>query len=185
MKANWKKYLPWVVFVAVAGILLAMFQQQQTRTPAREITFSELLVQIDEGRVHDVTIAGNEISGHFNDNRTFTTYAPNDPSLVQKLEAKKVQISAKPSGDNPGWLSTLIVNGLPLLLFIGVWIYMARQMQGGAGGRAMGFGKSKAKLLTESQGRVTFEDVAGVDEAKEDLQEIVEFLRDPGKFQRL
>jgi cell division protease FtsH len=185
MKANWKKYLPWVVFVAVAGILFAMFQQQQTRTPAREITFSELLVQIDEGRVHDVVIAGNEISGHFSDNRSFATYAPNDPSLVQKLEAKKVQISAKPAGDNPSWLSTLIVNGLPLLLFIGVWIYMARQMQGGAGGRAMGFGKSKAKLLTESQGRVTFEDVAGVDEAKEDLQEIVEFLRDPGKFQRL
>ncbi len=186
MKANWKKYLPWVVFVAVAGILFAMFQQQQSRTPAREITFSELLVQIDEGRVHDVTIAGSEISGHFNDNRTFTTYAPNDPTLVQKLEAKKVQISAKPAGDNPGWLSTLLVNGLPLLLFIGVWIFfMARQMQGGSGSRAMGFGKSKAKLLTEWHGRVTFEDVAGVDEAKEDLQEIVEFLRDPQKFQRL
>ncbi len=185
MKANWKKYLPWVVFVIVAGVLFAMFQHQQSRTPAREITFSELLVQIDEGRVHDVTIAGNEISGHFNDNRTFATYAPNDPNLVQKLEAKKVQISAKPAGDNPGWLSTLIVNGLPLLLFIGVWIYMARQMQGGAGGRAMGFGKSKAKLLTEMAGKVTFDDVAGIDEAKEDLQEIVEFLRDPGKFQRL
>ena len=101
MKANWKKYLPWVVFVAVAVVLFAMFQHQQSRTPAREITFSELLVQIDEGRVHDVTIAGNEITGHFNDNRSFTTYAPNDPSLVQKLEAKKVQISARPGGDNP------------------------------------------------------------------------------------
>jgi cell division protease FtsH len=185
MKANWKKYLPWVVFVAVAGLLLAMFQHQQTRTPAREITFSELLVQIDEGRVHDVTIAGNEILGHFNDNRPFQTFAPNDPTLISKLESKRVQISAKPGGDSPSWMSTLLVNGLPLLLFIGVWIYMARQMQGGAGGRAMGFGKSKAKLLTETAGRVTFEDVAGVDEAKEDLQEIVEFLRDPQKFQRL
>ncbi len=185
MKANWKKYLPWLVFVAVAGLLLAMFQHQQTRTPAREISFSELLVQIDEGRVHDVTIAGNEILGHFNDNRPFQTFAPNDPTLISKLESKKVQISAKPGGDNPGWMSTLLVNGLPLLLFIGVWIYMARQMQGGAGGRAMGFGKSKAKMLTETQGRVTFDDVAGVDEAKEDLQEIVEFLRDPQKFQRL
>ena len=185
MKANWKKYLPWLVFVAVAGLLLAMFQHQQTRTPAREISFSELLVQIDEGRVHDVTIAGNEILGHFNDNRPFQTFAPNDPTLISKLESRKVQISAKPGGDNPGWMSTLLVNGLPLLLFIGVWIYMARQMQGGAGGRAMGFGKSKAKMLTETQGRVTFDDVAGVDEAKEDLQEIVEFLRDPQKFQRL
>ena len=185
MKANWKKYLPWMVFVAVAGLLLAMFQHQQTRTPAREISFSELLVQIDEGRVHDVTIAGNEILGHFNDNRPFQTFAPNDPTLISKLESKKVQISAKPGGDGPSWMSTLLVNGLPLLLFIGVWIYMARQMQGGAGGRAMGFGKSKAKLLTETQGRVTFDDVAGVDEAKEDLQEIVEFLRDPQKFQRL
>ncbi|RNJ51815.1 ATP-dependent zinc metalloprotease FtsH [Methylocystis hirsuta] len=185
MKANWKKYLPWVLFVAVGALLFGLFQHQQTRTPAREITFSELLVQIDEGRVHDVTMSGNEISGHFNDNRSFTTYAPSDPGLVQKLESKKVQISAKPANDSPGWLSTLLVNGLPLLLFIAVWIYMARQMQGGAGGRAMGFGKSKAKLLTETQGRVTFEDVAGVDEAKEDLQEIVEFLRDPQKFQRL
>ncbi|HEY8215344.1 MAG TPA: ATP-dependent metallopeptidase FtsH/Yme1/Tma family protein, partial [Methylocystis sp.] len=73
MKANWKKYLPWVVFVAVGALLFGLFQHQQTRTPAREITFSELLVQIDEGRIHDVTISGNEISGHFNDNRSFTT----------------------------------------------------------------------------------------------------------------
>ena len=93
-------------------------------------------------------------------------------------------ITARPPSDGNSWLLTLLINGLPLLLFLGVWIYMSRQMQGGAG-KAMGFGKSKAKLLTEAQGRVTFEDVAGVDEAKEDLQEIVEFLRDPQKFQKL
>jgi len=185
MKSEWKKYLPWLLFIAVAAILVALFQHQQNRTPVREVTFSELLIQVDDGHVHDVTISGNEIIGHFNDNRPFVSYAPSDPTLVQKLESKKVQISAKPVGDGPGWLSTLLINGLPLLLFLGVWIYMARQMQGGGAGRAMGFGKSKAKLLTESQGRVTFDDVAGVDEAKEDLQEIVEFLRDPQKFQRL
>ena len=89
MKANWKKYLPWVLFVAVGALLFGLFQHQQTRTPAREITFSELLVQIDEGRVHDVTMSGNEISGHFNDNRSFTTYAPSDPGLVQKLEVQE------------------------------------------------------------------------------------------------
>ena len=184
MKADWKKYLPWFVFVGIAAILLAVFQQQQTRNPPREIDFSELIAEVDQGHVHDVAMTGNEILGHFNDNRPFISYAPNDPTFVQKLEVKKVQISAKPSADSPGWLSSLLINGLPLILFIGVWIYMSRQMQGGAG-RAMGFGKSKAKLLTETQGKVTFEDVAGVDEAKEDLQEIVEFLRDPQKFQRL
>ena len=184
MKADWKKYLPWFVFVGIAAILLAVFQQQQTRNPPREINFSELIAEVDQGHVHDVAMTGNEILGHFNDNRPFISYAPNDPTFVQKLEVKKVQISAKPSADSPGWLSSLLINGLPLILFIGVWIYMSRQMQGGAG-RAMGFGKSKAKLLTETQGKVTFEDVAGVDEAKEDLQEIVEFLRDPQKFQRL
>ncbi|MFY9627323.1 MAG: ATP-dependent metallopeptidase FtsH/Yme1/Tma family protein, partial [Methylocystis sp.] len=185
MNANWKKYAPWIVIGALAVTAFVMFQQHSQRTPIRDISFSELLVQIDEGRIHDVTIAGNEITGHFNDNRSFSTFTPNDPSLVSKLEAKKVQISARPANDGNSFWMSMLLNALPLVLFIGVWIYMSRQMQGGAGGRAMGFGKSKAKLLTESQGRVTFEDVAGVDEAKEDLEEIVEFLRDPQKFQRL
>jgi cell division protease FtsH len=164
-----------------------MYQNQTTRTSGREITFSELLVQIDEGRVHDVIIAGNEISGHFNDNRSFQTYAPADPNLIQRLQGKSVQITARPSNDGPGgfWVN-LLLNLLPLVLFIGLWVMMSRQMNGGMGGRGgMGFGKSKAKLMTEAHGRVTFEDVAGVDEAKEDLQEIVDFLRDPQKFQRL
>ena len=134
--------------------------------------------------MRDVTIAGPDISGHYKDGRAFQTYAPSDPQLVDTLYNKGVAITAKPPSDGNSWLLTLLINGLPLLLFLGVWIYMSRQMQGGAG-KAMGFGKSKAKLLTEAQGRVTFEDVAGVDEAKEDLQEIVEFLRDPQKFQKL
>ncbi len=183
---KWKTYLPWVIFVALGGIMIFMYQNQQTRTSGREITFSELLVQIDEGRVHDVIIAGNEVSGHFTDNRSFQTYAPDDPSLVRKLQDKNVQISARPSHDGPtGFWMSLLLNALPLVLFIGVWIYMSRQMNGMGGRGQMGFGKSKAKLMTETEGRKTFEDVAGVDEAKEDLQEIVEFLRDGQKFQRL
>jgi len=185
-KFKWKSYLPWILFIALGGLMIFMYQNQQTRTSGREITFSELLVQVDEGRVHDVLIAGNEISGHFTDNRSFQTYAPDDPNLVRKLQEKNVQISAHPSHDGPtGFWMSLLLNALPLVLFIGVWILMARQMQGGMGGRGMGFGKSKAKLMTETEGRKTFDDVAGVDEAKEDLQEIVEFLRDGQKFQRL
>ncbi|BBU62833.1 ATP-dependent zinc metalloprotease FtsH [Methylosinus sp. C49] len=184
MNANFRNIALWAIIGLLVVALVMLFQQPGQRTPIRDITFSELLTQIDQGRVHDVTIAGNEITGHFSDNRPFSTYAPNDPSLVQRLTAKNVAISARPPADGNSWLMTLLINGLPLIAFLGVWIFLSRQMQG-AGGRALGFGKSKAKLLTETQGRVTFEDVAGVDEAKEDLQEIVEFLRDPQKFQRL
>jgi len=184
MNANFRNIALWAIIGLLVVALVMLFQQPGQRTPIRDISFSELLTQIDSGRVHDVTIAGNEITGHFSDNRPFSTYAPNDPSLVQRLTAKNVAISARPPADGNSWLMTLLINGLPLIAFLGVWIFLSRQMQG-AGGRALGFGKSKAKLLTETQGRVTFEDVAGVDEAKEDLQEIVEFLRDPQKFQRL
>ncbi|WP_157096362.1 ATP-dependent metallopeptidase FtsH/Yme1/Tma family protein, partial [Methylosinus sp. R-45379] len=185
MKVNYKPFMIFAIVALLAVALAMLFDQRNQRTAGRDINFSELLAQIDLGRVHDVTIAGSEISGHFADNRSFTTYAPNDPSLVQRLTAKNVAISARPASDGGSWWMTLFLNALPLIAFLGVWIFLARQMQGGAGGRALGFGKSKAKLLTETQGRVTFEDVAGVDEAKEDLQEIVEFLRDPQKFQRL
>ena len=136
------------------------------------------------GKVRDVTIQGPEIHGTYTDGRGFNTYAPNDNTLVQRLYGKGVQITARPPGDNVPWFVSLLVSWLPFIALIGVWIFLSRQMQGGAG-KAMGFGKSRAKLLTEAHGRVTFEDVAGVDEAKQDLQEIVEFLRDPGKFQRL
>ena len=134
--------------------------------------------------MRDVLIQGPEIHGTFTDGRSFQTYAPNDPGLVQRLYGKGVSITARPQADNVPWFVSLLVSWLPFIALIGVWIFLSRQMQG-AGGKALGFGKSRAKLLTEAHGRVTFEDVAGVDEAKQDLQEIVEFLRDPGKFQRL
>ena len=127
---------------------------------------------------------GRKIHGTFTNGSSFQTYAPNDPTLVSRLYNGKVSITAKPPGDNVPWFVSLLVSWLPFIALIGVWIFLSRQMQGGAG-KAMGFGKSRAKMLTEAHGRVTFEDVAGVDEAKQDLQEIVEFLRDPGKYQRL
>src|SRR5690242_19933553 len=184
MNANYRNFALWVIIFLLVLALVTLFQSPGQKSSSSEITFSQLLTDADAGNVRDVTIAGPEIVGHMKDGRTFQTYAPNDPSLVQTLYKKDVTITAKPPSDGNNWLLTIVSSVLPVLLFLGLWIYMTRQMQGGAG-KAMGFGKSKAKLLTEAQGRVTFEDVAGVDEAKEDLQEIVEFLRDPQKFQKL
>jgi len=184
MNPNFRNFALWVIIFLLVVALVMLFQNPGQRSQTTEISFSQLLSDVDQGRVREVTISGHEISGHYTDNRAFSTYAPNDPSLVQNLYKKNVSITAKPPSDGNNWLVTLLVNGLPLIAFLGVWIFLSRQMQGGAG-KAMGFGKSKAKMLTEAHGRVTFEDVAGVDEAKEDLQEIVEFLKDPQKFQRL
>jgi cell division protease FtsH len=184
MNPNFRNFALWVIIVLLVVALVVLFQKPNERTPAQEINYSQLLSDADQGRIKDVTISGAEITGHYKDGKSFSIYTPNDPNLVQTLNKKGVQISAKPPSDGNNWLVTLLVNGLPLIAFIGMWIFLSRQMQG-AGGKAMGFGKSKAKLLTEAHGRVTFEDVAGVDEAKEDLEEIVEFLRDPQKFQRL
>ncbi len=185
MNPNFRNFALWVIIFLLVLALVTLFQNPGQRSGGSEIAYSQLLNEADAGKIASVVIAGNEISGTFNDGRgSFTTYAPFDPQLVTKLSQKGVQITARPPSDNTPWFIALLVNWLPILVFIGAWIFLSRQMQSGAG-RAMGFGKSKAKLLTEAHGRVTFEDVAGVDEAKEDLQEIVEFLRDPQKFQRL
>jgi len=160
------------------------YSEGHTATSSQDISFSQLLTEVDQGHVRDVVIQGPEIHGTFTNGSSFQTYSPNDPTLVSRLYNGKVQITAKPPGDNVPWFVSLLVSWLPFIALIGVWIFLSRQMQGGAG-KAMGFGKSRAKMLTEAHGRVTFEDVAGVDEAKQDLQEIVEFLRDPGKYQRL
>ena len=138
----------------------------------------------DNGNVTDVEISGDSISGHFSDGRGFSTFAPSDPTLIQRLYDKGVVINAKPTKEGGPTLLGVLISWFPMLLLIAVWIFFMRQMQGG-GGKAMGFGKSKAKLLNEKNGIVTFDDVAGVEEAKDDLQEIVEFLKDPSKFQRL
>jgi len=184
MNANLRNFALWVIIVLLLLALFSLFQTPGQRTASNDITFSQLLAEVDQGKVRDVVIQGNDITGTMNDGKAFSTYAPNDPSLVQRLYGKGVSISARPQGDNLPWYVSLLVSWLPFIALIGVWIFLSRQMQGGAG-KAMGFGKSRAKLLTEAHGRVTFEDVAGVEEAKSDLEEIVEFLRDPQKFQRL
>jgi cell division protease FtsH len=184
MNANLRNFALWVIIVLLLLALFTLFQNPGQRTSSQDISFSQLLTEVDQGRVRDVLIQGPEIHGTFTDGRSFNTYAPSDPTLVQRLYGKGVSITARPLTEQVPWFVSLLVSWLPFIALIGVWIFLSRQMQGGAG-KAMGFGKSRAKLLTEAHGRVTFEDVAGVDEAKSDLQEIVEFLRDPGKFQRL
>jgi cell division protease FtsH len=184
MNSNLRNFALWVIILILLVALVTLFQSPSQRTPIQDIGFSKLLSEAEAGRVREVTIAGHEITGRFMDGAAFSTYAPDDQTLVDKLYKKNVSISAKPPSEGNSWIVSLLVNGLPLIALFGMWIFLSRQMQG-AGGKAMGFGKSKARLLTEAHGRVTFEDVAGIDEAKEDLQEIVEFLRDPQKFQRL
>jgi cell division protease FtsH len=184
MNANLRNFALWVIIVLLLLALFTLFQNPGQHASSQDISFSQLLTEVDQGHVRDVVIQGPEIHGTFNNNSSFQTYAPNDPTLVKRLYDGKVTITAKPPGDNVPWFVSLLVSWLPFIALIGVWIFLSRQMQGGAG-KAMGFGKSRAKMLTEAHGRVTFEDVAGVDEAKQDLQEIVEFLRDPGKYQRL
>jgi cell division protease FtsH len=182
--SNFKNFALWVIIALLLVALFNLFQSPVQQASSSEINFSRLLSDVDGGNVKDVTIAGETITGHYTDGRAFRTYAPADPSLVNRLYDKGVAITAKPSEDGVPSILGVLVSWFPMLLLIGVWVFFMRQMQGG-GGKAMGFGKSKAKLLTERHGRVTFEDVAGIDEAKDDLEEIVEFLRDPAKFQRL
>jgi cell division protease FtsH len=185
MNPNFQKLAIWVAVLVLLAALFNLFNSPAQNRRGNEITYSEFIAAVDSGRVSDVTIAGNRIYGSLSDGgQQFTTYAPDDRMLVERLEKKGIKFKARPSDEDVPSLMSVLLNWFPMLLLIGVWVFFMRQMQSGSG-RAMGFGKSRAKLLTERQGRVTFEDVAGVDEAKSDLEEIVEFLRDPQKFQRL
>ena len=185
MNSNFRNLAIWVVIGLLLMALFNLFQNPSQGRRGNEIPYSEFLAGVDAGNVAEVTIAKHRITGTYRDKgASFTTISPEDPGLVERLSKKGVKITARPPEEDVPSILGVLVNWFPMLLLIGVWIFFMRQMQSG-GGRAMGFGKSKAKLLTERHGRVTFEDVAGVDEAKSDLQEIVEFLRDPQKFQRL
>ena len=181
MSPSSKHIALWLVLALVLFGIFSVFSKQYRREP--EIIFSDFMGGIERGEIREVVIQGHHIQGKYKNGEQFRTFAPDDPQLVKSLRDKGVKIAAKPADESP-WYWVLLVNWLPMLLLIGVWIFFMRQMQVG-GGKAMSFGKSRAKLLTENQHRVTFSDVAGVDEAKDDLQEIIAFLKDPKKFTKL
>jgi len=180
-----KNIVTWLFIGLIIIGLFNLFNPNSNSAPsALDLTYSQFLENVQNGSVNDVTIRGNNISGNFSDGRKFKTYAVNDSTLVEKLTKMGVNISAAPLDDGYPSILGILISWFPMLLLIGVWIFFMRQMQGGKGG-AMGFGKSKAKLLNQNKNKVTFNEVAGIDEAKEELSEIVDFLKDPRKFQKL
>ena len=171
----------WLVLGLMFLLLFNLFNKQQAKEP--EIIFSDFFAAVEKGDVTEVTIQGRNIRGKYHNGERFKTFAPEDPDLVKTLRDKGVKIAAKPEEGDP-WYVVLFVQWFPMLLLIGVWIFFMRQMQVG-GGKAMSFGKSRAKLLSENTTKVTFNDVSGIDEAKEELEEIIAFLKDPKKFTKL
>jgi cell division protease FtsH len=171
----------WLVIGLIMVLVFNIFNQSQPMQ--KELIFSDFMSKVERGEVSEVTVKGNDITGRLTDNTAFRTYTPDDKDMIGLLRKQGVKITAKPAEGNP-WYVQALFSWLPMLLFIGVWIFFMRQMQGG-GAKALSFGKSRARLLSDKQNKVTFADVAGVDEAKEELQEIIEFLKDPQKFQKL
>ena len=181
MNQLYKNIAMWLIIIATVVLMFNLISYKQPTT--EKVVFSDFIEQVESGNISEVTIQGNDIIGKYKDGKTFQTFAPQYPDLIAKLRSSGVKIGAEPVVDTPSW-GTIFVSWFPMILLIGVWIFFMRQMQSG-GGKAMSFGKSKAKLLSESQHKVTFKDVAGIEEAKEEVEEIIDFLKDPKKFTRL
>ena len=174
-----------ILWIVIAVVLMSVFNSFSPRSGnTSQIPYSQFIEEVKSGRVQSVTISDDVVRGVLEGGTRFTTYAPNDPKLVDELLASNVAIEAKPP-EQQSLLMQIFISWFPMLLLIGVWIFFMRQMQGGGGRGAMSFGKSRARMFSEDQVKVTFADVAGVDEAKQDVSELVDFLRDPSKFQRL
>ena len=182
MNQTSRNLLLWVALGLAMVMLFNMFQQPQNT--ASRISYSDFMGRVDAGQIQSVTIQGNVLTGNGAEGKGIQTYAPDGAGTVAQLMAKKVEVRAEPP-EEPAWYTAFLMNWLPLLLLLGVWIFVMRQMQGGGAGKAMNFGRSRARMLNEDGARVTFDDVAGVDEAKEELSEVVEFLSNPKKFTRL
>jgi cell division protease FtsH len=184
MNVNFRNFAIWLVILFMLMGLFQVFQSSTRSISVSDKPYSEFVTDVDNGSVRSVVITDNTVAGKMTDGSSFETVLPQGADIITRLENRGVTITAHQPEGSPLW-GALLTSWLPFLVIIGVWFFFIRQMQGGGRGGAMGFGKSRAKMLTEAQGKITFEDVAGVDEAKQDLEEIVEFLRDPGKFQRL